>query len=212
MKKALALFLSLLLFCSAALADKKSGGDTWICLNCGQEVSGETCPVCGTLQGAWICVECGTRNLSAVCMNCDRTRDVSVAKQAADARPVAAFPSVRWLAASGDAASLFRLGQYYEKGIVVGQDKEKALSCFRNAAEAGHIPAWIYLGRLYDSGTLVGQDYALAMDCYQRAANLGSAEAYWYIGSFYEEGTGVEQNYALAIITRKPRTWATLTA
>ena len=195
--KTLSLLFSLLLLCSFSLAEEAA--DTWICLSCGCDARGDVCEVCGEYQGAWICTGCGTRNLSAACRQCGKSREESLSEQASDPRPFAAYPAVRFLAASGDPASLLRLGRYYEKGIVVEQNTDQAVSCFRSAGEAGNPDAWIYLGRLYDAGVLVSRDYAEAMDCYQKAADLGSAEACWYLGSFYEEGTGVEQNYGMAI-------------
>ena len=116
MKKAFILFLCLLLICPSALAAKKGATDTWICLNCGEETEGNACAVCGKVRGAWSCSECGTWNLSNVCTSCGKKKNPSIKKRAADPVLLAALPSVRYLAAAGDAASLFRMGQYYEKG------------------------------------------------------------------------------------------------
>ncbi len=91
------LLLALCLFCSVSIAE--TGSDTWICMNCGQDASGSNCPVCGEPQGEWICMGCGTRNLSSACMNCGKQRRASLGLQAADPKPLAAFPAVRVLAA-----------------------------------------------------------------------------------------------------------------
>ena len=92
--------------------------------------------------------------------------------QAADSRPFTAYPAVRLLAASGDPDALFRLGRYYEKGIIVEQNSDQALSCFRDAGAAGSVSAWIYLGRLYDAGVLVTRDYAEAITVVKYTALL----------------------------------------
>ena len=128
----LLLLLSLLLVCSASLAD-----DTWVCLKCGQESTGNACAVCNEPRGVWICMECGTRNLSGACMYCGKEKAVSLAEQAADPQLLFAFPAVRSLAAAGDAVNMTRLGRYYEKGIGVQQDADKTISVLRAAGETG---------------------------------------------------------------------------
>ena len=109
MKKSLCLLLALLLLCSALPA---SAAGTQVCLNCGQESKGNACAVCGELAGSWICIACGTKNLSSVCMECGLKLDEHLARQAADPRPLAAFPAVRYLAAKNMPEYVFMLGRY----------------------------------------------------------------------------------------------------
>ena len=182
-KRLIALLLSLIfLFVFSALAEETA--DTWFCLNCSGETTGDTCEICGQVRDFWCCASCGTSNLSSVCRNCGKSKEESLKLQAADADLYKAYPAVRILAAADDSAALYRLGRYYEKGIIVPQDTDKALSCFSRAGNAGNQDAWIYLGRLYDAGARVEQNYSMAMKYYQKALQLGSAEACWYIGSF----------------------------
>ena len=157
MKRTLALLWALLLLFPACLAED---ADPWICLSCGQEAQGVRC-ACGELRGAWYCVDCGRKNLSDTCAKCGKGRDLSIVMQSRDPRPAAAWPYVRYLAASGDAAALFQLGQYYEKGIIVEKDPEQALHCFRTAGEMGHVPAWLYLGKIYDSDGWINWDWII---------------------------------------------------
>ena len=154
LKRFLLLLLSLLLLCSVSLAAGTE--ETWICLKCGQESTGNACAVCNEPRGVWVCVECGTRNLSGTCRKCGKEKAASLALQAEDSRMLFAFPAVRSLAAAGDAVNMTRLGRYYEKGIGVQQDAEKTVSILRAAGETGYAPAWVYLGRLYDAGIVVG--------------------------------------------------------
>ena len=49
-KRFLSLLLALLLLLSAACAAEE---DTWICLTCGQDASGDTCAYCGETRDVW---------------------------------------------------------------------------------------------------------------------------------------------------------------
>jgi TPR repeat protein len=140
MKKALCLFCILLL-CTAAQADVVE--DTWVCLKCGMESSGNACATCNEPRGVWACVECGTRNLSGVCSNCGKEKPASLAQQAEDPRMLFALPAVHYLAAEGDAVNLTRLARYYEKGLGLPQDAQKTVSCLRTAGESGYAPAYV---------------------------------------------------------------------
>ena len=66
-KRFLSLLLALLLLFSAACAAEE---DTWICLTCGQDATGDTCAYCGETRDVWTCADCGTRNLSDTCSHC----------------------------------------------------------------------------------------------------------------------------------------------
>ena len=164
MKRFFLLFLSLVLLFSSALAATQQPEETWVCLKCGQESTGSVCVVCGETRGVWTCSNCGARNLSDACMNCGTEKTASLTQEADDSQMPAAFTAVHYLAAAGDPVYLTRLGRYYEKGIGVVQDSEKAVDCFRKAGSAGYAPGWLYLGRLYDAGVAVDQDYTLGFD------------------------------------------------
>ena len=198
MKKTIALLFAFLLMISSACADGIIPGQR-ICQVCGNPTETTECLACGSPKECWVCYDCLTKNLSDTCMKCGKSRKDSLAAQAADPRALTAWPAVSCLAAEGDPENLLRLGTYYQRGIVVGQDIDQALALFRKSGEAGYAPAWLYMGKLYDGGIGVAVDLASALDCYQKAADLGSAEACWYVGSFYEEGDGVTQSYSLAL-------------
>jgi hypothetical protein len=117
------LLLALCLFCSAAAAE--TGSDSWVCMNCGQDASGSNCPVCGEPQGEWICMGCGTRNLSSACMNCGKQQRASLGLQAADPKPLTAFPAVRVLAADGEVSALFALCWNAVKVLTAGEGLRK---------------------------------------------------------------------------------------
>ena len=151
LKRILSLLFVLLLLSAPALAAAPAQEPAGICLYCGAETTANVCGQCHELAVAWTCIECGTRNLSDTCRNCGMEKQTSLVQQAADPRPQLAFPAVRYLAAAGDPFSLFRLGQFYEKGLGVNKDIDQAVACLRSAGEAGYSPAWLYLGRLCDS-------------------------------------------------------------
>ena len=83
MKKSLTFFCLLLLvtfFCLSASAE--SSGESWLCLACGNETSGESCPACGALRGQWFCDACRIPNLSDACLQCGKPRDQVLTEQA----------------------------------------------------------------------------------------------------------------------------------
>ena len=111
MIKKLFLFILFLVLCSACLTGlSESAASPWLCLSCGNETTGESCPACGALRGQWYCDVCRIANLSDACLQCGKARDQMLAEQAEDPRPYFAWPAVRFLADSGLPASLFRLG------------------------------------------------------------------------------------------------------
>ena len=78
-------------------------------------------------------------------------------------------------------------------------DMEKAVACFRRAAEHGHAKAQFNLGVCYDKGQGVPQDYAEAARWYRMSAEQGDAKAQFNLGFCYYEGQGVPQDYAEAV-------------
>ena len=87
-----------------------------------------------------------------------------------------------------------RMGTVYYNG----RDYERAVSCFRNAAEKEDVAAQYNLGVCYYNGQGVTQDFVQAVYWFQRAAEQGFAQAQNDLGVCYYNGQGVPQNTDLA--------------
>lgn len=79
-----------------------------------------------------------------------------------------------------------------------GRDYERAVLCFRNAAEKEDVTAQYSLGVCYYSGLGVPQDFVQAVYWFQKAAEQGHAQAQNDLGACYYNGQGVPQNTDLA--------------
>lgn len=69
--------------------------------------------------------------------------------------------------------SRVKMGDYYYKGIGTKVDYERAVSCYRHAAEMQASPlAFWSLGWMYENGIGVAKDFHLAKRSYDQALNL----------------------------------------
>lgn len=95
-------------------------------------------------------------------------------------------------------ADLNDLGYKYQLGFEVERDYEKAVECYREAAEYGIPEAVTNLGYCYERGLGVEVDYERAVELYRQGAALGESTAMNNLGWCFERGLGVEQSYAAA--------------
>lgn len=95
-------------------------------------------------------------------------------------------------------ADLNDLGYKYQLGFEVERDYEKAVECYREAAEYGIPEAVTNLGYCYERGLGVEVDYERAVELYRQGAALGESTAMNNLGWCYERGLGIEQSYATA--------------
>lgn len=70
-----------------------------------------------------------------------------------------------------------------------------AISYYRKAAEAGHIPAQTRLAYLLN----VSEENAEALEWYRKAATAGDAEAEFYLAGMHAEGDGTAKDPAEAL-------------
>lgn len=91
---------------------------------------------------------------------------------------------------SNDANALYNLGVSYAEGKGVYQDYQKALLCYKEAADLGNKYAYNNLGVMYCTGKGVERDYYTARSYYQKAADLGCEVACDNLGNYYENGRG----------------------
>lgn len=95
-------------------------------------------------------------------------------------------------------AALNDEGYSYQIGAGVEQSYEKAVECYRVAAEHGIPEAITNLGFCYERALGVEQDYKRAVELYTEAAALGNSAAMNNLGWCYEQGLGVQQSYKTA--------------
>lgn len=98
---------------------------------------------------------------------------------------------------SGGVLAYELLGELYENGYGVEQDKEKALGYYKNATKYHNYHAYIHIGDIGMEGDLNNSGFALfmkyydsnkylkAVQCYKKAAERNHAEAQYKLGQFY---------------------------
>ena len=97
-----------------------------------------------------------------------------------------------------DPASLYQLGEKYNKGDGVSQDHQKAFKLFKISAEQGNSYAEFNLGDIYSHGLGVPQNLNEAFNWYQLSANHRNSKAQKVLGEMYENGKGTDKDYILA--------------
>lgn len=76
-----------------------------------------------------------------------------------------------------DCEAMLRLGERFEYGLDVAQDRSAAVGWYRRAAEAGHADAQHKLGVCYENEWGVAKDRTEAVKWYRRAAEQGHAKS-----------------------------------
>lgn len=96
---------------------------------------------------------------------------------------------------NGDNKSLYKMGEFYIKGIGVETNYKKAIEYFSMAGELGNLEAQELLGAIYWSGIDdIDRNYKKSKYWYEKAAILGSASAELNLGVIYSKGLGVEKD------------------
>ena len=78
------------------------------------------------------------------------------------------------------------------------QDFEKALECFRQAADAGDLDAYSRVGRCYYQGKGVEKDTNESARWFALGCVAGDPHCYTWMGKSFFHGEGVEENYEQA--------------
>ena len=98
-------------------------------------------------------------------------------------------------AEQGDCYSLNQLGLHYH----LERNYEKAINCFKKAANQGFAPAQTNLARAYQCGEGVETDASEAIRWWQSAAEQEYAEALFRLGWAYSVGYGNSRNQKVAL-------------
>ncbi|HEX3938234.1 MAG TPA: hypothetical protein VHX43_12085 [Xanthobacteraceae bacterium] len=143
----------------------------------------------------------GGPRLRAAAIAGDAAGEFEVATRFADGHGVPANneQAVRWfeLAANqGLAPAQFRLGGFYEKGIVVKKDLAVARDFYAAAAAKGNGKAMHNLAVLYAEGINGPADYRTAALWFRKAADCGIKDSQYNLAILYARGIGVGQSYA----------------
>ncbi len=102
-----------------------------------------------------------------------------------------------WLgkaASQDDAESESLLGQLYDKGELVRQDRAIALKWMMKAADHGDANANLWVAKASENGKLLPQDNEAVIRRYCASANAGNLEAQYLLGLKYGSGSGVPRN------------------
>lgn len=89
-------------------------------------------------------------------------------------------------------SSLTTLGYFYDYGVGVRQDQEKAFSLYMQSALLGYAVGECNVGKCYDTGLGCEKNQVQAFAWNLKAANKGLRDAQYNIGAFYLTGLGVD--------------------
>ena len=116
-----------------------------------------------------------------------------------------AFKMYEMSACAGDAVSICNVGGFYEKGLSVKKDINKAITYFEHAAKLGYSCAYRRLAKLYLYGIGVEKDYKKAMTylkkgiALERKDKFRSCDCVNALAYNYSEGLGVKKNSKKAL-------------
>jgi TPR repeat protein len=102
--------------------------------------------------------------------------------------PARALELLKAAANLGHHEAQYRVGLYYDRGIVVAEDSKEAAHWYSQAAEGGSASAQFSLGICYSKGIGVPQDDAQALEWLQKAGDQDCDLALSSLGYFYEVG------------------------
>ena len=94
----------------------------------------------------------------------------------------------------GDVSAQLKLGQMYDEGKGVAEDKEEAFNWFMKAAKQGSCEGELNVGYMYDAGEGTAEDKGEAFKWFMKAAKQGHEEAQCAVAEMYYKGEGVEIN------------------
>lgn len=103
------------------------------------------------------------------------------------------------LAIKGNAEAQFKVGEMYETGFGVKEDKAEAASWITKAADQGHETAGFKLLYWDIEKNGVNDKNKAKFEALKAKANEGNPQAEYYVGKMYSRGVGVKRNSNKAI-------------
>jgi serine/threonine protein kinase/TPR repeat protein len=111
-----------------------------------------------------------------------------------------AFRIAAPLAAGGDRDAQYAVGSFYDRGLGVERDLEKAAIWYRKAADQGQRSAQVNLATMYEYGSGVAQSDEEAFSWYRKAGDQDDAEAQNRIGVYYAQGQATPKDDTAAVL------------
>ena len=103
------------------------------------------------------------------------------------------------LAQKGNAEAQFKVGEMYETGFGVKEDKTEAANWITKAADQGHETAGFKLLFWDIEKNGVTDANKGKLEALRAKANEGNAQAQYYVGKMYSRGVGVERDSGKAL-------------
>jgi hypothetical protein len=103
------------------------------------------------------------------------------------------------LAQKGNAEAQFKVGEMYETGFGVKEDKAEAANWITKAADQGHETAGFKLLFWDIEKNGVTDANKGKLEALRAKANEGNAQAQYYVGKMYSRGVGVERDSGKAL-------------
>lgn len=103
------------------------------------------------------------------------------------------FKMIKWLnqlALENDEDALLTLGRFYEEGLGVRQDEEKAIEWYEKSIEVGSVIGMQAVARIHISK----KNYSKAKVFLELGAQQDDAISQYILAQFYESGAGVRQD------------------
>lgn len=94
-----------------------------------------------------------------------------------------------------DTFAMYYLGFFYQQGIGVVRNIEKAIDLYQKAADKGNSAAMVNLGVCYEKGKGADKNSFKIIELYRNAAELGESEAMVNLGSCYLNGRHIERDF-----------------
>ena len=99
----------------------------------------------------------------------------------------------------GNAEAQCNLGYYYEKGVGLDKDIDKAIELYSLSANQGNSDAQLVLALYYENGDSVPKNIDKAIELYSLSANQGNSYAQYLLAHYYKNGDSVPKNIDKAI-------------
>ncbi len=103
------------------------------------------------------------------------------------------------LAKKGNAEAQFKVGEMYETGFGVKEDKAEAMTWITKASDQGHETAGFKLLYWDIEKNGVNDSNKAKFEALKAQANDGNAQAQFYVGKMYSRGVGVKRSSNKAI-------------
>jgi TPR repeat protein len=122
--------------------------------------------------------------------------------------------ALKWFqkaADQGNGMAQYYIGEMYELGLGVKEDRAQAVHWYSIAANSGERWAvtaikdlndpehQVVVGYSFYKGHFRTHNFEKAFNCFQRAASQGNADAQGYLGEMYEKGEGVTKDKKMAV-------------